>query len=191
MRTPLKASVCAVALAALLSGCGMLGGDGADEKDEKKGQGQASQEPGTAPKADNVIGEATFDYHGGKGEVKFEINSLTVRGDLLQMDYTVTPGKPSSGAMRNPYVRKLFDVGHGESAHLIDMANLRRHSIVKDGNGDYLEPHPWDTDLTYGEPKQLSVIFAAPPENTEAMDVYLYDFPPIMNVPVTRSEGDA
>ncbi|CAM3937812.1 hypothetical protein GCM10009799_15160 [Nocardiopsis rhodophaea] len=184
MRTPLKASVCAVALAALLSGCGMFGGsDGADDKDEKKGQDQAAQDPGSAPDAEDVIGEATFTTQ-YETDAKFEIHALTVRGELLQMDFSIAPERPDGRSRLNLY-NQFGNVS--EFVYLVDTQNLRRHSIVRaDGR---LAPDIVKTHLSYDEPTQLSAIFAAPAEDTDAMDVYFYQFPPIMNVPVTRAEG--
>ncbi|MBB6172108.1 hypothetical protein HNR23_002168 [Nocardiopsis mwathae] len=188
MRTPLKTAACAVALAALLSGCGMFGGDDGGDGGGTKNDGQAAQEPGSAPEAEDVVGEATFTTKYGS-DAKFEIHALRVRGELLQMDFSIAPERPKTDNSRLNLYSQFGNVS--EFAYLVDTRNLRRHSIVRDGGNDRLAPDIVKTSLSYDAPTRLSIIFAAPEEDTEAMDVYFYEFPPIMNVPVTRSEGDS
>lgn len=179
MRTPLKVAIGATALAAVISGCGLSGDDGGDEQESEQNE---EVESGSAPDAEEVIGEAEVTYE--ETEATIEINGFTERGDLLQMTYTITP---TSGSSSRPTIRNLFSANGGENMYLVDTANLRRHTVVEDDSGNSLEPHPWDTSLPYDEPTTLTAFFASA-EDMETVDVYLYDLPPILDVPVTTEE---
>ncbi|WP_017591308.1 hypothetical protein [Nocardiopsis potens] len=179
MRPFFKAAAPALALTLLLAGCS--GGEDAREGSDAEGDRKAS--PGQ-PSTEDVIAEATFPYHEHKGEATFQINSLTVRGELMQLDYTITPGTPGSDAESDPEIWKVFDVSlTAPHIDLVDMENLRRYTVVEDENGDLLQPHP-TTVLTYDEPNSFTAFFAAPRDGAEAFDVYLYGMQPIMDVPV-------
>ncbi|RNL87010.1 hypothetical protein EFW17_02515 [Halostreptopolyspora alba] len=170
----------------MMSGCGLTGDD---DGDSQEGEQNGEAENGSPVETEEVIGEGTFPYYDNKGEVTFEINGFTERGDLLQMDYTVTPGTPESDARNDPTLRNLFDAGSGGNIHLLDTDNLRRHTVVEDESGTPLESDPWDTALPYDEPTTLTAFFASA-EDMETVDVYLYEFPPIMDVPVNTEGGE-
>lgn len=165
----------AAALGLVLTGCsgGLMGGD------EPEPQG----EPGKAVQADNVVGKGTWPYWSNKGKVTWEINEMRERGDLLQVTMQVTPGTPKSDAKEQPTLYRLFD---SMSVYLVDTKNMRRHTVVADEDGTELAPDVVDTSTPYDEPTTLSYTFAAPTENVKVMDVYIGDFPPILDVPVTR-----
>jgi predicted small lipoprotein YifL len=184
MRIPLMRSLSVAAAVALLAGCGLLGGDDSPEQDEPGSEEQGAEvESGTAPDAENSLGETSFTHE--SGEVELVINGLTERGELLQLDYTLTlvPGDPSQSDSQS--LRTLFDAGSGRNMYLVDTANLRRHIVVRDDGNTALEPDPWDTELEPDQPATLTALFASA-EDMEAVDVYLYKFPPIMDVPVAK-----
>ncbi|MBB4931463.1 hypothetical protein F4561_002283 [Lipingzhangella halophila] len=184
MRSLIKVPACATALVAVLSGCGLTGGDDGDNSDGGDGEQNGNVESGAPAEAEEVIGEADVTDEGT--EATIEINGFTERGDLLQMTYTITP---TSGDSSSPTIRRLFSADAGENMYLVDTANLRRHTVVEDDSGNSLEPNPWDTGLTYDEPTTLTAFFASA-EDMEKVDVYLYDLPPILDVPVTTSTGE-
>lgn len=180
MRPPLKITTGATVLAAILSGCGLT------DNDSEAGEQNDGSESGSAPDHEEVIAEETFPYQ--DTEVTVEINGLSERDDLLQLNYTLTYGSPDSGNDSSSLNRAL-DADWGGNLYLVDTENLRRHTVVEPESGDPLEPHPWDTELSPGEPAPLTAFFASA-KDMAAVDVYLYDFPPIMDVPVTKDEDE-
>ncbi|MFW5417494.1 hypothetical protein J0910_12860 [Nocardiopsis sp. CNT-189] len=180
MRPFFKAAAPAIALALLLAGCSGGGEDARDGSDAQGGQGASPGQPST----EDVIAEGTFPYREHEGEAAFEIHALTVRGELMQLDYTITPGTPESDAESDPEIWTLFGVSLTEPhIDLVDMENLRRYTVVEDENGDLLQPHP-TTVLAYDEPNSFTAFFAAPRDGADTFDVYLYGMQPIMDVPV-------
>ncbi|GAA1097983.1 hypothetical protein [Nocardiopsis composta] len=182
MRPFFKAAVPAFALALLLAGCS--GGEDAREGSQEQGDGAGQGSPGTV-EAGEAIAEGTFSYPELDGEITFEIHSLQARGDLMQMDYSITPEEPASDAPSSPYLRSLLGAGTGANIYLIDMENLLRYETVADEDTEQLEPDPWETAIPYGEKTTLTAFFAAPRDGMKAADVYFYGFQPIMNVPVS------
>jgi hypothetical protein len=184
MRIPLTVTIPAAAVATLLAGCGPFGGSTPEEPEDE--QQDTNVESGTSPDSEASIGETSMPTE--YGEVEVVINGLTERGELLQMDYTLTlaPDDPSHSDAQS--VRRLFGAGHGENMYLVDTHNLRRHTVVEDDGGRSLEPHPWETDLEPDAPSTLTAYFAST-EDMETVDVYLYTFPPIMDVPVAKEEA--
>lgn len=186
MRPTTKAAVPVVVLALALAGC-------SSNNRDKDADGGGGQDGGTAAEpsqvsTDEVIAEATFPYHDHKGEAEIEVNGLAVRGDLMQLDYTLTPGTPTSDARSNPTIFRVLDAPTTRShISLVDMENLLRYEVVEDEDGDHLQPHI-NTELTYDEPHVLTAFFAAPREETAAFDVYFYGFEPIMDVPVQEEQ---
>ncbi|PSL00185.1 hypothetical protein CLV63_102312 [Murinocardiopsis flavida] len=172
-RRPIASFAAAAALGLALTGCsgGMLGGGSEPEAD-----------PGTAVKADEVVGKGTWPYWSDTGKVTWEINEMRRRGKLLQVTMQVTPGTPKSDAVDSP---SLYDLFGTFDIYLVDTKNMRRHTIVTDESGVELAPNRVDTGAPYDKPTTLTYTFAAPEKNVRAMDVYIADFPPILDVPVT------
>ncbi|WP_017622045.1 hypothetical protein [Nocardiopsis chromatogenes] len=180
MRPAVKAAAPALVVALALAGCS---GNNRD-KDPEDGGGGEDAASASQISTDEVIAEGTFPYAEHKGEAKIEVNGLTVRGDLMQLDFTLTPGTPSSDADSSPSIFNQLDAStSGSHISLVDMENLLRYEVVRDEDGEYLQPHV-NTELTYDEPHVLTAFFAAPREETSAFDVYFYGFDPIMDVPV-------
>lgn len=184
MRPAVKTAVPALVVALALAGCS----SNARDKDPEDGGGGGADASPSQVSTDDVIAEGTFPYNDHKGEVKIEVNGLTVRGDLMQLDYTLTPGTPSSDARKNPSIFDQLDAStQGSHISLVDMQNLLRYEVVRDEDGDHLQPSV-NTELTYDEPHVLTAFFAAPREETSAFDVYFYGFDPIMDVPVQEEQ---
>ncbi|MDA2813736.1 hypothetical protein O4J56_24035 [Nocardiopsis sp. RSe5-2] len=183
MRPAVKAAAPALVVALALAGCSA---NSRDKAPEDGGGGGAAASPSQVS-TDEVIAEGTFPYNEHKGEVKIEVNGLTVRGDLMQLDYTLTAGTPSSDADRRPNLTTIGASTSGSQIWLVDMENLLRYKVVEDEAGGYLQPSV-TTDITYDEPTVLTAFFAAPREEATAFDIYFYGFDPIMNVPL-QEEG--
>ncbi|MDA2807522.1 hypothetical protein [Nocardiopsis suaedae] len=182
MRPAVKAAVPVFVLALALAGCS---GNNRDKDPEEDGGGGAASSPSQVS-TDDVIAEGTFPYHEHKGEVKIEVNGLTVRGDLMQLDYTLTPGTPSSDPASRLQLTDLDAPVLGSHVSLVDMENLLRYHVVQDEAGIYLQPSA-STELTYDEPNVMTVFFAAPREDASAFDIYFYGFDPIMDVPLQEA----
>ncbi|WP_460863037.1 hypothetical protein [Nocardiopsis coralliicola] len=145
--------------------------------------------PGTGPvEAGEAVAEGTFPYADREGSVTFEVNAVKPRGELLQMDYTVTPETPGSDAAEDPEIYDVLGGGDGGNIALVDMAHLKRYNSVSDEDGTTLEPD-WGSPLPYDEATTFTAYFAAPRDEMTAVDVYFYGFPPILNVPVEQ-EGE-
>lgn len=81
-----------------------------------------------------------------------------------------------------------MDANHLADHYLIDTANLRRHTVVEDEGGMMLEPDQ-HTQIPYDEPTPMTVFFASA-QDMESVDVYIFDFPPILDVPVTTAQEE-
>ncbi|MFC4563490.1 hypothetical protein ACFO4E_16615 [Nocardiopsis mangrovi] len=177
MRSPLKAAAPALALVFLLAGCSDGGGGG------NGGSEGESASPETSSGATEVVAEITWPYQKREGEAEAEVHALQVRGRLMLLTITVTPGE--FGDNRTESLYDLWGT-FGAVPHLVDNANLTRHNVVLDSDNTAQAPDVVDTSLTVGEPRELSYTFAAPPEDVEAMDLYISELPPVTDVPVLR-----
>ncbi|GAB3498459.1 hypothetical protein [Nocardiopsis coralliicola] len=89
-RLPLRSAAGAAAAALLLAGCSGGGGTGREDK-----AGEDEKSP-SAPTGE-VVAETELSYAEYEGAAEFAVNALSVQGDLMRLDYTLTPAVPEDG----------------------------------------------------------------------------------------------
>ncbi|MBV2364335.1 hypothetical protein ACFPZ0_21290 [Streptomonospora nanhaiensis] len=186
MRSPVRAVVPLMALAFLLSGCGLGGGEGQEAADDTGG-GQEDGGGGggsASTETTEVVAEDTWPYTVADGEAEVQIHALQVQGDLMHLTVTITAGDTGDGQDG----ASMYDLwsSFGAYPYLVDSVNLNRHEVVRAGNAHRLGPDVVETTLTFGEPREVSYTYAAPPEDVETMDLYAGSLPPVTGIPVQR-----
>ncbi|MDA0564674.1 hypothetical protein LG943_10090 [Streptomonospora sp. S1-112] len=185
MRSPIRAAVPLLALAFLLSGCGLGGGDGDGQGPADGAGGQENSGGGSASaETTEVVAETTWPYSHADGEAEVQIHALQVDGELMRLTVTITAGDDGSGGTE----ASMYDLwsSFGAYPYLVDTVNLNQHEVVRAGNASSLGPDVVNTVLPFGEPRPVSYTYAAPPEGVETMDLHVAGLPPVTDVPVLR-----
>ncbi|MFC7328451.1 hypothetical protein [Marinactinospora rubrisoli] len=180
MRSPVKAAAPPLLLALLLTGCATGNGG---EPDGDGGTETAESTADASAETTEVVAETAWPYQNRNGEAEVQIHALRVRGELMQLTATVTAEQ--TGDRSGDSLYRLYGY-MGVQPYLVDTANLARYNVVRDSGGTLQAPDAGNTHLTYGEPRDLSFTFAAPPEDVTAMDLYVGELPPVTDVPVLR-----
>jgi len=154
--------------------------------DVRQNPSATPQETGGAATVDTtkVLAKATYDApFAPKGTVDIAVHGLKRRGKLLDLTISVTPHNPENTGDGKI---NLFGLMGNQSLYvtLIDTVNLKRHLVVKDADGDALEPFSVNVQTMLDQQTVLNYTFAAPPENVTKMDVHVGDWAPFTDVPV-------
>ncbi|WP_143590294.1 hypothetical protein [Thermoactinospora rubra] len=202
MRSLFVSAGVVMAMVTASSGCGLLPGQGASPPAAESPQ-DAEPKKDTEPKKDaeqqdsdgravttdpaTVLAKATYDSpFQEQGKVDVAVHSLTRRGKLVDLVFSLTPRLPSGV---EPKERKVspYDIVGDKSFEvtLIDTVNLKRHMVVKDSAGKELKPDDVWTNILVGQQLVMTYTFAAPPENVTSMDVHVSDWAPFRDVPVS------
>ncbi len=121
-----------------------------------------------------------------KGTVVLGVSAVKVRGKLATVDLTITPTLPDAAADES---FNLFELNGGSIVPhmtLVDPVGLKRYSVVKDAHEMALEPDAVGVRARSGASASGTYTFAAPAAGVRSIDVYFSDFPPFLDVPVTR-----
>lgn len=128
------------------------------------------------------------------------IRGLTVRGRVATLRFTAvvhgwewraSPTDEAAGK-RPPHPPSLYEINPGANtdrvaATLVDPVNLRRHTPLRDSEGEELASMTWARGGSgEGRPIDASWMFAAPPADVDAVDVQVGSWPVFREVPVTR-----
>ncbi|WP_106246067.1 hypothetical protein [Allonocardiopsis opalescens] len=169
------AAVLAAALLGALAGCGA--GSREDPAGAADGSGGAAGAAGTTPDIGTELARAAYPSRFEGVELTLTVHELRRQGRLLHLVYSV--------AHDGDEELSLWDFDDAWDVALVDSVNLRRHSVVADGDQEELAPYRVDTEIPVGAAAPLGYVFAAPPEDVTAMDVYISTFPPFRDVPVS------
>jgi hypothetical protein len=116
----------------------------------------------------------------GEQGVTISVTDATVTGELLRLTYAVTPTTPPA---RSYSVADL--AGRNPAPYLVDVQNLQRYDVVQ-ANARSVTSDP-STSASGGAPVVMTAYFAAPPTNTDHLELAWGSAPwPTLDVPVAR-----
>ena len=118
------------------------------------------------------------------------IQSLTVDGPIMTLEYVVTPDFPSESDSDTIYLGDAMGASAvfvASNLKLIDRANLKEYSVI------YGDAQWWGTrdsvTTVNGTPLHAFAVFAAPEDDIDTVAVVMSDqFPEFTDVPITRAE---
>lgn len=170
------AAVVVVVVAVALAGC--TGGD--DPAPTPAATGGGSAQLLTAADGTTVV-EFTAPGTGGySGDVRVEVQSLTVDGLVMELRVALTPlggdEKDDEGKI------SIYDMVDAYPV-LSDVEHLKQYSLLKG----------WETDVVFaktvvGEPILYQMWFAAPQDDVATLDLVISpEWPTVLDVPVSRA----
>lgn len=188
MRASTRLAALALAGALTLAGCTSSADDepgagsagpGAEQDADPPADGDA-QPTGVIgvdfPDPDDVIADATFAAPGTQDDVRVGIESLTVRGDFIELRLVFTP------LYGDEPVSVFSMLGESSNIDLIDRANLKEY---REGYGT----DPVDARAAQGESVGYQVFYAAPEDDIDVVDVKVHDSWPVFeDVPLTSED---
>jgi hypothetical protein len=180
-------AVAAVLPGLLLAGC--TGGGGEDDPPAAStttaGSGASVEQRST----DVVVEQTVAPPDAPEDRVTVGVESLRVEGPTMVLRLVVTPDLASVPDGEPVQLGKAMDVGaqfFGTSLLLLDRENLTEYSVVHD-QATWWASASGEVESVNGEPMHAFAVFAAPPDDVEALDLRLDErWPELVDVPVTR-----